>query len=1023
MNHLLKDARTKKFLSIERASAIVGVEPRTFKHWEAEDNNPQLYSLKKLCEALDATPEELGYSISNGKVSRLVSAHVKARTGSNGDGAVQQMDAETMSDVLAVQDQLEASHGSIAVFRPQPLPFDESQLPPPEYFVGRLDDLEWVLRRVREGRTTAITALNGLGGIGKTTLAAVAVHTLREENAFPDGIAVILCIGLTDAIDVLRRVLARFDPQRRQPESNDPAMLNEVASRLLRGKRALVVLDNVEPGLDITKVIAPLKSAGATLLLTSRQALARAAIPVEASRLLELLPSEDALELFARALGYSGAESLSSKERQAARRIVTVLDRHTLAVRLAGAYAADLKLDLEVFARNLEQDPLDVPQDEMPRAMALVFSQSTEALSPDAQRLFAALAAFATPAFSRNAALALAKSLGLALPKQSVDLLVLRALVQASVDENMPVESDRERLRLHPLLRALAAENFQLWTEEDRDRAHHAIALYYVNYFNRTTDRGLSVDEANIIGALEWAHRHAQDELVATLCAGMQSFWLYRLRMSATQIFLPWGVTAAASIAAQTNKREDRLRAADLALTYGQMLRYIGQVDEAEKVLEENLAVRREVEDQRGEEEVLSALGQLYRRSGRTALAEQYFLQALAILQDVSNRRSEGLVRLRMARIARRQGRQEEAKRYIDQALEIDRETQNTREEALAVVVLGQFAHDHGQLEDAESLYRQALALARDVKDPLSETIALNWLGRLAQDRGRLEDAEQCYQQSLTVVREVRNRLGESVLLVLWGQLAQARGQIPAAKHYYEESLAIALEVHDRRGEGTALLCLGQLAQARGERTQAKDYYEQSLAIAREVLDRRIEGIDLALLGMLAQAQGNMEEAKRCYEQGLAIAREVQDQYSEGRILGLLGTLVEAQGMSGEAEAYYQQSLGIAQRVHDRRGEGLAYSHLGQMSARREKEEDAEQFFRRALDLLREQDMLTYPEVALLFGAFLVRQGNRLEEGYAFITESVQLSAQMELPSKKEAEVLTAQVEYRESKSTSDCRQ
>lgn len=1023
MNQLLKTARAKKYLSIEKASAMVGVEPRTFKRWEADDYKPQLYFLKKLCEALDAAPEELGYGISAGKVFRIVSPHLETRTGSNGDGAARHSGVEGVSDARASQDRLETSHGSPPVFKPQPPPFDEGQLPPPDYFVGRLDDLEWVLRQMREGHTTAIAALNGLGGIGKTTLAAVVVRTLREEDAFPDGIAVILCIGLTDALDVLRRVLARFDPQRRQPETSDPATLNEVAYRLLKGKRALVVLDNVEPGLDIGKVIAPLKGAGATLLLTSRQALSRAAIPLGASRLLELLPSEDALELFARSLGYSSVEGLSSKERQAAQRIVAVLDRHTLAVRLAGAYAADLKLDLEVLARSLELDPLDVPEDEMPRAMALAFSQSTVALSPDAQRLFAALAAFATPAFSRNAALALAKGLGLALPKQSVDLLVLRALVGASVDESMPVESDRERLRLHPLLRAFAAENFQLWTAEDRDRAYHAIALYYVTYFNRTTDKGLSVDEANIIGALEWAHRHAQDELVVTLCSGMQSFWLYRLRMSASQVFLPWGVAAASAIAGQTNKREDRLRAADLSLTYGQMLRYTGRVDEAEKVLEENLAVRREVEDRRGEEEVLSALGQLYRRSGRTALAEQYFLKALAILQDVPNRRSEGLVRLRLARVARRQGRREEARRYIDQALEIDRETQNFREEALALVVSGQFAHDHGELAEAESLYKQALALARDVKDPLSEAITLNWLGRLAQDCGRLEEAERFYEQSLVVVREVRNRLGESVLMALWGQLAQARGEIPSAKRYYEQSLSIAREVHDRRGEGTALLCLGQLAQAGGEREQARDFYGQSLTIAREVLDRRIEGIDLALLGMLAQAQGNMEEAKRRYEHGLSIAREVQDQCSEGRVLGLLGTLAEARGLREEAETYYQQSLVIARNVHDRRGEGLALSYLGQLSARHERGEDTEKFFRRALDLLREQDMLTYAEVALRFGAFLVRQGNRLEEGYVFITESAQLSAQMELPGGKEAEILAQQLGYRESKSTSDCRQ
>jgi tetratricopeptide (TPR) repeat protein len=338
----------------------------------------------------------------------------------------------------------------------------------------------------------------------------------------------------------------------------------------------------------------------------------------------------------------------------AAQRIVAVLDRHTLAVRLAGAYAADLCLDLEMFAHSLEQDPLDVPEGEVPRAVMLAFSQSTVALSPDAQRLFAALAAFATPSFGRSAALALAKGMGLAAPKQSVDLLVLRALVSASIDKNMPLESDRERLRLHPLLRAFASEHLKLWAEKERDVASHTVALYYVTYFNRTTDKGLSVDELNIIGALEWAHSHAQDELVVALCSGMQSFWLYRLRMSASQVFLPWGVGAAKAIAEQTSTRDDRLRAADLALTYGQMLRYTGRVDEAEAELEQNLVIRQEVGDHQGEGEVLSALGQLYQRSGRTALAEQYFLEALAILQERPNRRSEGLVRLRMARIARR---------------------------------------------------------------------------------------------------------------------------------------------------------------------------------------------------------------------------------------------------------------------------------------------------------------------------------------------------------------------------------
>ncbi len=92
MNHFLKNARANRFLSIDKASALVGVEPRTFKRWEHDDYNPQLYFLKKLCDAFNAAPGELGYSISaDGKVFRIASTHLEMRSYSNGIIAVEHM--------------------------------------------------------------------------------------------------------------------------------------------------------------------------------------------------------------------------------------------------------------------------------------------------------------------------------------------------------------------------------------------------------------------------------------------------------------------------------------------------------------------------------------------------------------------------------------------------------------------------------------------------------------------------------------------------------------------------------------------------------------------------------------------------------------------------------------------------------------------------------------------------------------------------------------------------------------------
>lgn len=90
MNQFLKIARATRFLSVEKAAALVGIEPRTFKRWEHDDYNPQLYFLKKLCEAFDATPGELGYCISaDGKVLRIASTHLEVQVRSSGIIAVE----------------------------------------------------------------------------------------------------------------------------------------------------------------------------------------------------------------------------------------------------------------------------------------------------------------------------------------------------------------------------------------------------------------------------------------------------------------------------------------------------------------------------------------------------------------------------------------------------------------------------------------------------------------------------------------------------------------------------------------------------------------------------------------------------------------------------------------------------------------------------------------------------------------------------------------------------------------------
>jgi tetratricopeptide (TPR) repeat protein len=654
-------------------------------------------------------------------------------------------------------------------------PLDDGLLPAPDRFIGRDDDLAWVLERLRAGGAAAITAVGGMGGIGKTALAAAAVRVLIAERRFPDGIAVVLCQDRSDALGILRDALTRFDPGRRQPEAADAAGLAETAHNLLDGKRALVVLDNVEPACPVERAVAPLRAAGAAVLITARHRLAPAAVPADGRRSLDVLPESDALELFAQALGRADAAALTPGERDAALRIVRTLDRHTLAVKLAGASAA--RRDLAKLASELEnpQRALRLLEGDAPAAVQHAFASSYDALPADSRRLFAGLAAFATAEFGREAALAVAEGLGVEDPTASLDTLVARALLDALVNESMPPGSDRERLRLHPLLRAFAEVELAHWPAPKRDTAYLAIAYHYAAYANATPDLVLVPDDANIAGALEWIHEHASDvsesdDIIIGICNGLRAFWRDTGRTRAGLRYLPWGSAAAERVAERTRDRADNLHAANIAAYLGDILANAGQLGAAEQAYQRDLARRQEIDDRQGEGVALSRLGQVAHRRGRLEAAEAYYHQALAIVREVEDHDAEGFLLSSLGQILVRRGRLEEAEVYFQRSLAIRRESGDTSGEGVVYVELGEIAAQRGQVDEAEAYFLRALAIARETQDRQSEGAVIYYLALVAEKRGDLDRAETLHRESLDIAVEVQSGPDIAVSLLVLGR-------------------------------------------------------------------------------------------------------------------------------------------------------------------------------------------------------------------------------------------------------------
>src|SRR5205807_513546 len=153
-------------------------------------------------------------------------------------------------------------------------------------------------------------------------------------------------------------------------------------------------------------------------------------------------------------------------------------------------------------------------------------------------------------------------------------------------------------------------------------------------------------------------------------------------------------------------------RAADLSLLYGQALRRVGRVEEAEGAFQENLTLRRALGDQRGEAWALMQLGYISLRRGDLEAAEPRFTAALDLCRAVGDRKGEGVTLSALGDLAEAQNDADEAETYYRQGLAMLREAQDAFHTAGAARDLGSFLlEQRAQREEGCALLAESARL------------------------------------------------------------------------------------------------------------------------------------------------------------------------------------------------------------------------------------------------------------------------------------------------------------------------
>ncbi|WP_367401531.1 AfsR/SARP family transcriptional regulator [Streptomyces xanthophaeus] len=725
-------------------------------------------------------------------------------------------------------------------------------------FTGRAKELaelfDYVQDESRGGeRYARIVAIDGMGGMGKTTLAVRAAH--RLAGRYPDGQLHIDLHGFTPgrepvtptaALDGLLRTLGT--PGDRIPE--DLEGRTALWRSKLDGRRMLLLFDNAVDAAQIRPLLPA--SPGCLALITSR------------GRLLDLdgvewvsigmMEPEDSTSLMAETLGTTrvAAEPAASAE------LAELCGHLPLALRIATARLRNRpRWTVRYLVERLRDEKRRM--DELSsgdRSVAATLRLSYLAMDEEYRTAFRILSLYPCAGTDVHSAAAL---LGTAV-RDAEDAL------EFLLDVHLVQQPDIGLYTFHDLVRSFAQSLRGPATADDDAAAVERLLGYYLTTSDaacevlfpsrerrptgippyqgerpsfRDTEQALSWfdrEQAGLLAAVSLAERFGHDRYAACLSRNvgfhlhthgqLDEFWsVGHLAVAAARrlddpallgISLAnlgaacWklgrfeeGLEVAREARDTAIRAGDRHTEANSESTIGLLMSMLGRYEEALPLVERSVSMAQELGNPRAESESLTILSTLYERWGRFPEAAEVARRAIEIDRDLGYRSNEivALTDLAFAQVGL--GEFAEADASLERARDLCDETRSPGDVALVLALSAQIAHERGDAVQARAFAERSLVLGRTSGAPIRLAKVENVLGQLHLLWGEHEVALALHGHAHKIAAPMSFRAEEASALVGLAAAAEALGDAAAAARHRaaaeELSDFMGLPAHRRR--------------------------------------------------------------------------------------------------------------------------------------------------------------------------------------------------------------------------------
>lgn len=714
-------------------------------------------------------------------------------------------------------------------------------------FIGRAGELRELTEAVlSEARGTGIIAVDGMPGVGKTTLAVHAAHRLAEH--FPDGQFFLRLNAFTpgqrpvEPADALVDLLLAIGV----PARGIPSSLSARAAlwrRRSRGKRFLLVLDDAA-GHEQVRPLLP-DSPGCSVLITSRRRLCA----LEQVRSLELaqMPAADAAELFLALAGRQHGESTAEVAE-----LVIRCGLLPLAIRLV---AGRMRHHPRWSVRHL----LDRLADEQTRlteiraenvCLTAAFELSYQGLSPAQQRLFQQLGVHPGTEIDAYGAAALA----------GIDLAAAGQGLEELYDDHLLTETAPGRYGLHDLLQEYARMLSPPDRQQQRKEALGRLLSYYLHTTIAAVRRILVA--APVTVAAPPAHPPAHHPALPSEAAALA--WLDSEHNN----------LAACVLAPVPAEHADLVTA--LATALHPYLRRRGNWGQSAELNQVALAVARRAGDYLGEANALAILGNVARLEGDNPAATDHLTEALGryrklddLLGQAGTLNELGVAHYLRGDLAQAQSALREAARHYWDLGNVLGQAHALNDLGWTCFLDGDYCCATGHLADALNFYR-------GLGNTLGQANALRDSALMRAMRGDHALATAEIAEALRHYRDLGDELGEAEALNHSGLVRMTLGDFTGAAADLDRALTQSQALGDLLNQANALTSTGMLRALTGDPAGALAAQTTALEHFTAMRNQLGRAVALWRLGAVRLGMGDVAEAHRLYAHALELGQQIR---------------------------------------------------------------------------------------------------------------------------------------------------